>query len=162
MHRLPIPLSALRASLLLAWAGVAPAFAAAGLGAESPAAAGSRPEPAPAPSGLLATKPYLLSDSPLEGIAVVATFHHLMMWGGIKTLTIADVWGAQAVKAGLRSGDRILKIQGQPVDGMNVFLAKLLIDPLGRRPSVPLEILHLNATHSQRIDLPRGPQGGKA
>jgi hypothetical protein len=168
MNRLSFALSALWATLVLAAVGLAPGFtatataASASSGGSIGAIGAERPAAAPAPTGLLAAKPYLLSDSPLEGIAVVATFHHVMMWGGIKTLTIADVWGAQAVKAGLRSGDRILKIQGHPVDGMNVILAKLLIDPVGRRPSVPLEILHLNATQSQRIDLPRGPQGGKA
>jgi membrane-associated protease RseP (regulator of RpoE activity) len=120
------------------------------------------PPTPPTPPNALASKGYLLCDSPLEGIAVLATFHHILMFGGIKTLTIADVWGAQALKAGLRNGDRILKIQGKAVDGMNVISAKLLIDPIGKKSVIPLEVVHLNAGHPVEIELPRGPQGGKA
>jgi len=120
------------------------------------------PPTPPTPPNALAAKGYLLCDSPLEGIAVLATFHHILMVGGIKTLTIADVWGAQALKAGLRNGDRILKIQGKRVDGMNVISAKLLIDPIGKKSVIPLEVMHPNASHSVEIGLPRGPQGGKA
>jgi membrane-associated protease RseP (regulator of RpoE activity) len=159
MIRRPSRLRALAATLALAVAAFILGPAASGRGSPGLALAAGTTA---APANPLAQKPYLLSDSPLEGIAVIATFRYHLMWAGIKTLTIADVWGAQAVKAGLRNGDRILKIQGKPVDGMNVIIAKWLIDPVGRKPSVPLEILHLNATQSVRIDLPRGPQGGKA
>lgn len=116
---------------------------------------------APKNGDSLASKPYLVTDSPLEGVAIVATFRYHLMIGGIKTLTVADVWGSRAAKAGLKNGDQIVRIEGKPVVGMNIFEAKHLIDPYGRSPKIRLAIQHVNSDQTLDVDLPRGPQGGK-